>query len=111
MLDEELTKISEEKLPAKNLKYALLGLGYSILASISSYLAIDSFKPRSGQTLFWIIIGLYYLLTAVSGVYAVLACKNSLKSLQNNKNARNYIALTIGGLLILGIIRQILRHI
>ena len=111
MLEEELKVISDEKLPARNLKYALLGLGYSILASVSSYLAMDSFKPASDRFLFWGIIGVYYVLTIVSGVYAFLACKNSLRSLQTNKNARNYIALIIGGLLLLGIVRQILRHI
>lgn len=111
MLEKELKEIIDEKLPAKNLKYALLALGYAILASLASYLTINSFGPRSGLFLFRMMIGLYYLLTVVSGVYAFLACRNSLKSLRTNKNTRNYIALVIGGLLLLGIIRQILGYL
>jgi hypothetical protein len=111
MLEKELKEITDEKLPRKNLKYALLAIGYAILASLAFYLAIDGFGPRSGRFLIRVMIGLYYILTIVSGVYAFLACRNSLKSLRTNKNNRNYIALTIGGLLLLGIGRQILSHL
>ena len=111
MLEGVLKEIFEERLPAKNLKYALLGLGLSVLASVASYFAVDSLRPNSGQLLFWVIIVLYYVLTIISGFYAFLACRNSLKSLKMNKDIRNYIALVIGGLLVLGICRQIIRHI
>jgi hypothetical protein len=111
MLEQEVKEITDEKLPAKNLKYALLAVGYAILASLAFYLALDSFGPRTGRFLIWVMLGLYYLLTIVSGVYAFLACRDSLKSLKTDKNVRNYIALVIGGLLLLGICREILRQI
>ena len=111
MLEKELEDITDEKLPAKNLKNALLALGYAILASVAFYLAIDSFGPGSGKFLTRVMIGLYYILTIVSGIYAFLACKNSLKSLRTNKDTRNYIAIVIGGLLLLGITRQIVSHL
>jgi hypothetical protein len=71
---------------------------------------IDGFGP--GASLFMIkgLIGMYFILTIASGVYAFLACRNSLKSLQTNKNSRNYIALLISGLLLIGIASQIFSH-
>ena len=107
MLDQDLKEITDEKLPAKNLKYALFALGYAILGSVISYLAINSFRPGAGKYSTWVMVGLYYALTAVSGIYAFLACRNSLKSLKTNKNTKNYIALVIGGVLLLGIARLI----
>ena len=110
MIEEEWKKITDEALPAKNLKHALLALGYAVLAGLAQYIAMDGFGP--GASLFMIkgLIGMYFILTIVSGVYAFLACRNSLKSVQTNKNPRNYIALLIGGLLLIGIARQILGH-
>jgi hypothetical protein len=111
MLDDILQEVFDAKWPLKNLKYALLGLGFSVLASVTSFLAMDSFKPRTGQGLFWIIIVFYYVLTIISGICAFLACRNALKSLKTNRDIKNYIALLIGGLLLLGICRQILTHV
>ena len=108
MLDDELKMIEDQKMPGKNLKQALLALGYAILSSIAFYIAVDSISPRSGLTMVRVMLLLYYGLMIVSGVYAFLACKNSLKSLQTNKNPRNYIALVLGGLLLLGILKTIL---
>ncbi|HVY75193.1 MAG TPA: hypothetical protein VG890_10205 [Puia sp.] len=108
MLEEELKEAADHQQSVKNLKYALLALGYAILSGLASYIAIDSFSPGAG--LFWIrvMIGIYYLLTIVSVIYAFLACRDSVKSLRTNKNYRNYIALAIGVLLLLGVCRQIL---
>jgi hypothetical protein len=111
MLEEEWKEITEQALPAKNLKLALLALGYSILASLAQYLAIDEFGRRSNLLLIWVMVGVYLTLIIVSGAYAFLACKGSLKSLKTNKNTRNYIALFLGALLLLGIARQIFIHI
>jgi len=111
MLEKEFKDITEDSMPAKNLKFSLLALGYSVLASISFYLSMDSLMPSSGKILFWSMISIYYALTFISGVYAFLACRNSLKSLKTNNNSRNYIALVIGGLLLLGICRQVLMRI
>jgi H+/Cl- antiporter ClcA len=110
MLDDFLQETWNAKLPSKNLTYALLGLGFSVLASVASYLALDTFKPRAGHSFLWAVILFYFVLTAVSGVYAFMACKNALKSLRSNKNIKNYIALIIGCLLLLGIGRQMLSH-
>ena len=108
MLEEEFKEIADHQQSVKNLKYALLALGYAVLSSLASYIALDSFGPGSG--LFWvrIMIGIYYLLMLVSATYAFLACKNAMKSLRTYKNSRNYIALAIGALLLLGVCRQIL---
>jgi hypothetical protein len=111
MLDDFLQESLDAKQPSKNLKYALLGLGYSVLASVASYIAMDILMPRGGHDLLWVIVFFYYVLTTVSGVYAFLAFRNALKSLKTNKDSRNYIALVIGGLLLLGIGRQILLHL
>jgi hypothetical protein len=110
MLEEEWKEIVEQGLPAKNLKLALLALGYAILASLAQYLVIDAFVPNN-SLLIRIMVGLYFILTIISGIYAFLACKNSLKSLRTNKNTRNYIALLLGGLLLLGIVRQVFYHL
>jgi hypothetical protein len=110
MLDDFLQETLNAKLPSKNLAYAFLGLGFSVLASVASYVALYTFKPRTGHNFLWAVIFFYFMLTAVSGVYAFLACKNALKSLKTNKNWKNYIALVIGGLLLIGISRQILLH-
>jgi hypothetical protein len=109
MLEEEWKEITEQALPAKNLKLALLAVGYAILASLAQYLAIDGFGPNN-LLLVRIMVGVYFILTIISGIYAFLACKNSLKSLRTNKNTRNYIALLLGGLLLLGIVRLIFYH-
>jgi hypothetical protein len=111
MLDEFLQETLNAKLPSKNLAYALLGLGFSVLASVASYIALDAFRPHAGHNFLWTVIFFYFALTAVSGVYAFLACRNALKSLKSNKNIKNYIALITGGLLLLGIGRQILLHL
>ena len=108
MLEEEFQVIADHQQSVKNLKYALLALGYAVLSGLASYIALDSFGPGSG--LFWVrvMMGIYYLLMIVSVTYAFLACKYSLKSLRTYKNSRNYIALAIGALLLLGVCRQIL---
>ena len=109
MLEEEWKEITEQARPAKNLKLALLALGYAILASLAQFLALDAFVPNNSMVI-RIMVGLYFILTIISGVYAFLACRNSLKSLRTNKNTRNYIALLLGGLLLLGIVRLIFYH-
>jgi hypothetical protein len=110
MLEEEWKKITEETLPGKNLKWALLALGYSILASVAQYIAIDGFGPGANGLMIKGLIAVYFILTIVSGVYAFMACRNSLKSLQTNKSPKNYIALLLGGLLLIGIVTQIIGH-
>ena len=107
MLEEEWKEITDQALPAKNLKYALLAIGYAILSALAQYMAIDGFGPGASLLLIRLMIGLYFVLTIVSGVYAFLACRGALKSLKTNKNPRNYIALLIGGLLLIGIARLI----
>ncbi|HSZ35365.1 MAG TPA: hypothetical protein VK772_18770 [Puia sp.] len=109
MLEEEWKDITEQAMPAKNLKLALLAVGYAILASLAQFLALDAFVPNHSMVI-RIMVGLYFILTIVSGLYAFLACRNSLKSLRTNKNTRNYIALLLGGFLLLGIARQIFYH-
>ena len=111
MLEEEWKEIIEQALPAKNLKLALLAFGYSILASLTQYLAIDGFGSHSNLLMIRVMVGVYLILTIVSGIYAFLACKNSFKSLKTNKNTRNYIALLLGALLLIGIARQVFIHI
>ena len=110
MLEEEIKEITEQAMPAKNLKLALLALGYAILAGLAQFLALDAFVPNNSMVI-RIMVGLYFILTIISGVYAFLACRNSLKSLRTNKNTRNYIALLLGGLLLLGIVRVIFYHL
>jgi hypothetical protein len=109
MLEQEWKEITEQALPAKNLKLALVALGFAILSALPQYLAINIFGPNN-LLLVRIMVGLYFILTIISGIYAFLACKNSIKSLRTNKNTRNYIALFLGGILLLGIIRLIFYH-
>lgn len=111
MIEEELNKISDEKLPAKNLKYALLALGYLVLAGVGFYLAIDSLGTRTGRGFISVMVWLCYLATIVAGIYAFLACRNSLRSLKTNKSGRNYIALAIGGLVLILICYDILQRL
>ena len=101
MLEEEWNKITGEALPAKNLKYAILALGYLILAGLAQYIAVDGFGPGASLILIRGLIGAYFILTIVSDVYAFLACRNSIISLRTNTNTKNYIALLLGGLLLL----------
>jgi len=108
MLDDFLQEVLDAKRPWKNLKYALLALGYAVLANVTIFLALDSFSTSSGHGFMWLIMLIYFGLTIVSATYAFLACRNALKSLRTNKDPKNYIALVIGGLLLLGIGRQIL---
>ncbi len=111
MLEQDVKEITDQRLPAKNLKQALFAVGYAILSSLASFLAINSFGPNSPLLLIRVMIGLYYLLMVISGLYAFGACKGSLQSLQTNKNPRNYAALVIGGILLLGICRQVITHL
>jgi hypothetical protein len=111
MLDNFLREILDAKRPWKNLKYALLALGYAILASVTIFLALDSFSTGTGHGFIRLIMLIYFGLTIVSAIYAFLACRNALKSLKTNKDSKNYIALVIGGLLLLGIGRQILLRL
>ena len=108
MLNDFLQEVLDAKRPWKNLKYALLALGYSILASLTIFLALDSFSTSASHGFMWLIMFIYFGLTILSAIYAFLACRNALKSLKTNKDPKNYIALVIGGLLLLGIGRQIL---
>jgi ABC-type bacteriocin/lantibiotic exporter with double-glycine peptidase domain len=111
MLDDRLQEALDAKRPKKNLIYALAALGFSILASLIAFFAMDSFIPRSGRSLLWVTVCVYFAVTAVSGIFAFLACRNAVKSLKTNSDVRNYIALVLGGLLLLGIARQIWLHL
>jgi hypothetical protein len=111
MLEEQWKEIIEQNLTAKNLKYAILALGYLILAGLAQYIAMDGFGPGANLILIRCLIAMFFILTIVSGVYAFLACKNSLKSLRTNKNTRNYIALFLGGILLLLIAAQIINYL
>jgi threonine/homoserine/homoserine lactone efflux protein len=110
MLEDDLKEIVDERIPALNLRQALFALGYAILAGGAEYLSVQSFRPDHSVWLSRILVGLYFLLTIVSGAFAFLACRNALNSLRTDKNRRNYIALVIGGLLLLDILRLILVH-
>jgi hypothetical protein len=111
MLDDLLQEALDAKRPRKNLLYALLALAFSIVASLVVFFSMDSFIPGSGRSFVWMTVGCYFAATAVSGIFAFLACRNSLKSLKTNKDIRNYLALVLGSLLLLGIARQILLHL
>ena len=111
MLDDRLKEALDVKRPRKNLIYALLALGFSILSSLIAFFAMDTFIPGSGRSFVWLTVGFYFAVTVVSGIFAFLACRNAVKSLKTNSDPRNYIALILGGLLLLGIARQIWVHL
>lgn len=111
MFDDLLQEALDAKRPRKNLIYALLALGFSIVASLIAFFAMDSFVPGDGRAVIWLAVGLYFAVTTMSGVFAFFAVRNAIKSLKTNNDAWNYIALVLGGLLLLGILRQIWMHL
>lgn len=108
MLEEEIKKIAGQRRPAKNLKNALLALGYMILAGIALYLVMDSFGPGDHVWLIRVLMGAHIVLTIVAASYAFFACWKSVVSLRTNKDTRNYIALVIGGIVLIAIVKQLL---
>ena len=109
MLDDFQKEIKDRRLPARNLRFALIALGISIVKSLIGWFAMNIFISRSmyAHGMVMADIVLFYILTGVSGVFAFLACRGSLRSLKTDKNVRNYIALVIGGLLLIGICKLI----
>lgn len=110
MLDDFQKEIKDPRGPARNLRFALIALGLSVVPSLMAFFAMDTIARRdvNAHAIAMGEIVLNYILTIASGVFAFLACRNSLKSLKTDKNVRNYIALVIGGLLLFGICRLII---
>ena len=108
MLEEEIKKIAGQRRPAKNLKNALLALGYVILAGIVFYVTMDSFGPGGHAGLTQVLMGLHIVLTVVAASYAFFACWNSVVNLRTNKDGRNYAALVIGGIVLIAIGQQLM---
>jgi hypothetical protein len=106
-----LKEIINDQSPKRNLINSLYALGFAALASLASFMALDSFVPGGGSFMIRLWVVLYFALTIVSGVLAFVACRNSLKNMKTNKDNRNYIAFVIGGFLFLGICRLISNHI
>jgi succinate dehydrogenase hydrophobic anchor subunit len=98
---EETEEITKKRLPGKNLKNALLALGYFILASLTEFLMIDLIYPRHSKILVWLLACLYLILFIVSGIYALISISGAIRSQKDKKDIRNYIAIVISGLVVL----------
>jgi succinate dehydrogenase hydrophobic anchor subunit len=101
MPGEEMEEIAKKRLPVKNLKNALLAIGYFILASLTEFLMIDLIYPRHSKIITWFLACLYLILFIVSGIYALIAMSGAIRNQKDKKDFRNYIAIIISGLVIL----------
>jgi len=107
----DLRDLLNDQSPRRNLLNSLYALGFSVLASFIGFFAMDAFVPGGGgRFMIWLWSVLYFAMIIVSGVFAFVAVKNSLMSLKTNKDNRNYIALVIGGILLLGVCRMIFNY-
>ena len=96
-----MEEISKNRLPVKNLKNALLAIGYFILAVLVELLMIDLIYPRHSKILGWFLACLYLIFFIISGIYALIGISGAIRSLKDKKDFRNYMAIIISGLVVL----------
>jgi len=105
LLDEELQEIDARKKSARNLKHALVALTIYALTEFYLFFARD-LLVRSIDISPYVLFLFFYLLKVSSAVFACMAVLNGFKTISLTKNNdRNYIAIAIGSILLIIIIR------
>jgi hypothetical protein len=111
MLDQERNKIVDSQQSRANLKQSLFSVGLIILADISFFMALDSFGPGQDKMAPTILIFIFYGLMTGAAILAILTIKNCATVAKTSKENKNYIALGICIVVLLGIAAEIFNRL
>jgi hypothetical protein len=107
ILDKDVEEIPVKRSSGKNLINSLLALGLIMIAQIIYYIIITSVGIASNFILIWLLAVLFYVLPVIAGILAVLTLKRCLQVNKTQRDTKNYVAMGISSVVLLGIANEI----